>query len=135
MMLCLFVCVSKFDQVSVIIRSSGKTNAGGKIVPRKSRRHDDRRNENQECIQMRRAFLIDERRVHAVFDKSGLVLYRFMDNRIQTMIGHDLQVIDHQLILRFEMFIMAHGIGILLEAILRTADDLGEFRRRDDLFT
>ena len=68
MMRCLFVCVSKFDQVSVIIRSSDKANTGGKIVPRESRRDDDRRHENQECIQMRRAFLIDERRVHAVFD-------------------------------------------------------------------
>ena len=108
MMRCLFVCVSKFDQVSVIIRSSGKANTGGKIVPCESRRNDDRRNENQKCIQMRRAFLIDERRVHAVFDKSGLMLYRLMNDRIQAMIRHDLQVIRHQLILRLEMLVMAH---------------------------
>ena len=107
MMRCLFVCVSKFDQVSVIIRSSGKANTGGKIVTRKSRGHDDRRNENQKRIQMRRAFLIDERRVHAIFDQSGLVLYRLMHDSIQAMIRHDFQKVRHQLILRFEMFVMA----------------------------
>src|ERR687893_583107 len=83
---------------------------------------------------MRRAFLIHERWVYAVFDKSWLVLYRLMDDGVQAMIGHDLQVIRHQLILRFEMLVVAHGIGILLETILGTAHDLGEFRRRDHLF-
>ena len=118
MMRCLFVCVGKFDQASVIIGSSGKANTGWKIILRKSRGHDDRRNENQKRIEMGRAFLIDERRVHAILDQSGLVLYRLMHDSIEAKIRHDFEKVCHQLILRFEMFVMARRVGILLETIL-----------------
>ena len=119
MMRCLFVCVSILDQVSFIIGSSGKANPRGEIIRCKSRRHDNRRDENQKRVQMGRAFLIDERRVNAVVYQRRLVLYRLMHDRIQAMISHHFERIRHQLILRLEMFVVADRVGILLEAIFR----------------
>ncbi len=49
---------------------------------------------------MRRAFLVDEGRRDAIFDQRWLVFHGFVSDGVKFVIGHHLQEIGHQLILR-----------------------------------
>ena len=91
----LFVRVGKLDQVAVVVWSADETNARRQIVARKARGDDDGRNVNQKGIQMRRAFLVDEGWVDAVFDQRRLVLDGFVHDRVQLVVGHDFEKMRH----------------------------------------
>jgi len=89
-MSCLLVSVGVLDQVAVIVRPAYKADARRQIVARESRGYDDGRHKDQERVEMRRAFLIDKRRVDTVLDQGRLVLYRLMHDGVQAIIRHDL---------------------------------------------
>jgi hypothetical protein len=76
------------------------------IVAGETRRHDDRRNKHKKGVDVRRAFLIDKRRVDAVFDQGRLMFHRFMDDGVEPVLGHDLQQVGHELLARQEIFIV-----------------------------
>ena len=123
---CLFVGKSELDEIAVVIGPSDKAKTGREIVTGESRGHDDRRNENKECIEMKRAFLIDKGRVDAVADQRGLVLDGLVHDGVQLVIRHDFKKMGHQLILRPQALIMFACIGISLEALSRAFDHFGE---------
>jgi hypothetical protein len=70
MMGCLFVGVSEFDHVAVVVRTAEKGYAGRKIIACETGRDNDRRNEDEEGVDVRRAFLIDERWIDSVLNVS-----------------------------------------------------------------
>ena len=45
---------------------------------------------------MRRALLIDKRRIDSVFNQRRLMLDRFVNDGVEPMIGHDLEHAGHQ---------------------------------------
>ena len=78
----LFVGVGELDQIAVIVRPSDETNAGWQVVARETGGDDDGRNIDQESIQVRRAFLVDEGRVDAVANERWLVLHSLVHDGI-----------------------------------------------------
>src|SRR5690348_14584188 len=88
MVSCLLVSVGELDHIAVIVRPAEKGDSRRQIIPGESGGNDDRRDEDQKCIQVRRAFLIDEGRIDSVFDQCGLMLHCFVDDCVELMIRH-----------------------------------------------
>src|ERR671924_1423999 len=91
----LFVGVGELNQVAVVIGASNETHSRWQVVARETRRNYDRRHVNQECIQMRRTFLVDKGRVDTVANQSRLVLDGFMHDSVELVFGHDHEKICH----------------------------------------
>ena len=91
----LLIGVCELDHVSIVVGSSQENNTSRQFIARKSSRDDDRRNEDQEGIQMRRAFVIHIRWVQPITEERRLVLYSLMYDRVQPVVSHDLQEIGH----------------------------------------
>ena len=102
----LFISVRELDHVAVVVGPSQERDSSGQIISGKSGGDDDRRNVNQKSIDVRRALLIDKRRVDSVLDQCRLVFHRFMHDGIEPIVGHHLQKKSHQFGARFEILIM-----------------------------
>ncbi len=77
---------------------------------------------------MRRAFLVDERRIEGVLDPCRLMFDGFVHDRVELVIGHDLQKIGHQLFARFQIFVVGLVAWRLGPALTRALLDFLEIR-------
>ena len=102
----LFVGITVLDHVAVVVGAAQKGYAGRKIVARETRGDDDRRDEDEEGVDVRRAFLIDERWVDSVLNECGLVLHSFVHNGVKLVVGHHLEETGRQFFSCQEVFIM-----------------------------
>ena len=83
----LLVGIGELDHLGVVVRPAEERDPGRQIVAGKSGRHHDRRHEHQECVDVRRALLVDERRVDAFLDQRRLMLDRFVNDRVEPVIA------------------------------------------------
>ena len=97
----LLVGITKLEKLGLAIWAPKEGNADRKIVGRKSRRHRYRRHKDKEGVERGYALLADVRRVDAVLDQGRLMLDRFMDDGVQTIVGHHLQDVGRQLVAGF----------------------------------
>ena len=129
MVCCLLVGIGQFDDSPFIVRPSHKGNARWKIIGGESGGNRDNGDEHQEGIEMRCALGIYPRRVDAVFDQRRRVLYRFMNDRIQLIVRHDFQHIEHEFLARSEVPVMFGLVPRGPSEVGRISYDAGEIRR------
>lgn len=125
---CLLVGEGKLDQLGIRVGAPEKRDASREIVPREARRDDNRRHEDQKCIDVRSALLIDEGRIHAVLDQGRLMLDRLVNNGVEPMIRHDLQHIDHQRVARPQIVELPLGGTVRKPSAANAVGDIGEQR-------
>jgi hypothetical protein len=101
------------NHAGVIIGPPQERDPRRQIVSRPTGRHHDRGHEHQVGVDVRRTFLIDERRFYAVLDQGRLVLDRLVHDSIESMIRHHLQQPGHQRVARFHVGVMlCRSVGI-----------------------
>src|SRR5580700_11475965 len=106
----LLVGVSQLEQFGLAIWAPKEGDPDRKIVRRKSRRHRYGRHEDKEGVERRYALLADVRRVDAILDQGRLMLDRFMDDGVKTIICHHLQDGGHQLAPGLQIFAESCGL-------------------------
>src|SRR5437762_11590155 len=99
----LLIGITQLEQLGLAIGAAKEGDADGKIVRGESRRHRYRRDKDKEGIERRYALLADIRRVDAVLDEGRLMLEGFVDNGVETIVGHHLQDGGHQLAAGFQI--------------------------------
>lgn len=103
----LFVGVGELDHVAIIVRPSQENDSSRQTIARKTRGNDNRWNEDEKSIQMRRALVVDIRRTQSLADARRLVLHCFVNDRVEPVVGHHLQQISHQLIARLQALVVS----------------------------
>ena len=114
MMRRLLVGVSQLDHIAIVVGAAQKSYAGGQVVAGETRGDDNGRDEDEERVDMGRAFLVDERRIDSVFDQGRLVLDSLMHDGVQLVVGHDLEEMARQFFACQEVLIMSQSLPWLL---------------------
>lgn len=96
MMRRLLVGVSQFYHIAIVVGAAHKSYAGRQIVARKTSGDDNGRDEDEKRVDMRRTFLVNERRIDSVLDEGRLVLDRLMHDGVQLVVRHDLEEMSRQ---------------------------------------
>src|SRR5882724_4467949 len=106
----LLIGITQLEQLGLAIGAAKEGDADRKIVRRKTGRHRYRRHKDEEGVERGYALLADVRWVDAVLDEGRLMLDRFVDNGVETIVGHHLQDGGHQLAAGFQIVAEFRGV-------------------------